>query len=262
MVLPILVLSANGESRQSRITSGELTSAAVTKLCRKTRPAEEIGTYVFGELTLTVWGWKEGKAGTENKHELPPPLDKVLLFGDVVVGAAATEDGAVHGFTVAQWDKFYKDAFKGFHDTAGKGGDADDSDSDSESGRDSDESDTEEAEEDGDADELDDAEDEEEEVASEKGSVDGSDSEGAEDDEEEDAEEEEAEEEEDEECYDDGEEGGGGSGKRRAPRRRTATAPEYRRMDMGLRSRVKVPMPLGKRAPRWQTAPELEEETY
>jgi hypothetical protein len=33
-------------------------------------------------------------------------------------------------------------------------------------------------------------------------------------------------------------------------------------MDMGLRSRVKVPMPLGKRAPRWQTAPELEEEEY
>jgi len=31
---------------------------------------------------------------------------------------------------------------------------------------------------------------------------------------------------------------------------------------MVLRARVKLPAPLGKRAPKWQTAPELEEEAY
>ena len=65
----------------------------------------------------------------------------------------------------------------------------------------------------------------------------------------------------DDDCYDDGDDAGGGS-KRRAPRRRAATAPEYRRIEMGLRSRVKLPAPLGKRAPRWQTAPELTADDY
>jgi hypothetical protein len=241
MVLQVVLLSANGESRQSRVTSTEVTEATVTKLCRKTKPAVAVCTYEFGELTLTIWGWKEGKAGTENKHELPPPLEEGLLFGDAVVSAVATEDDSAQSFTVAQWEEFYKDAFKGFHDTA----EGSDSDDESESaGEDAEEEDG-------------DAEEDEEEAGSDK----EDESEAGSGEEDEDAEEEE-EEEEDAECYDDGEEGGGGGGKRRAPRRRTATAPEYRRMDMGLRSRVKVPMPVGKRAPRWQTAPELEEETY
>ncbi len=78
--------------------------------------------------------------------------------------------------------------------------------------------------------------------------------------------EEEEEEEEDEaegadgDCYDEGDENGGG--KRRAVRRRTAADAEYRRIEMGLRARVKLPTPPGKRAPRWLAAPELEAEAY
>jgi hypothetical protein len=244
MVTQVVVLSANGEKRQSRIT-GEVSGGAVAKLCRKTKPAELIGEYDYGELTLQVWGWKEGKAGTENKHELPPPLDGGLLFGDAVVAAVATEDEASHNMTVAQWEKFYTEAFKGFEDL---GSDSDsDSDSDSEASLES-ESGDDANDDDGDAEE----EDEDSEASEEEGDE--------EEDEEADEEEEEAED--DDECYDDGEDGGGGGGKRRAPRRRTTAAPEYRRMEMGIRSRVKVPMPVGKRAPRWQTAPELVEESY
>jgi len=252
MVVQVVILSANGESRQSRITSGEVSAATVSKLCRKTKPATVIGTYDHGELTLTVWGWSEGKAGTENKHELPPPLDEGLLFGDAVVSATATEDDGSQNLSVAQWEKFYEAAFKGFHDTGG----SDDEDSDGDGDADEDVEDGGEiedgddlAEEDGDADE--------EENATEGGEDDGdgSGSESAASDEEG------AEEDGGDDCFDEGDDGGGG-GKRRAPRRRTTTAPEYRRMDMGLRARVKVPMPLGKRAPRWQTATELEEEAY
>jgi hypothetical protein len=242
MVLQVVVLCANGESRQTRITSGEATAATVSKLLRKTRPAVEIGKYVHDELTLTVWGWCDGKAGTENKHELPPPLDEVLLFGDAVVSASATEDGAAHGMSVATWEAFYKEAFKGFHAT--------ESDAGSEDAGSADEGDDDVEEDVGDEDVDPDeeiAEDEEEEVEDE---------EAEEEEEEEDVDEEEA-----EDCYDD-EDGGGGGGKRRAPRRRATTAPEYRRLEMGLRARVKVPMPIGKRAPRWQTAPELVEEAY
>jgi hypothetical protein len=239
-MVQVVVLSANGESRTLKTTAivaGQpVTGALVAKALRKTKPATQIGIYkAGGGVTLTVWGWMEGKAGTENKHELPPPHDGGLLFGDAIVVSEAGD------FTAEGWAEFYDKAFGGFEDLG----------SDSDSGS-----------EDGEYEE----EDEEDEAEDEDGSAgedDAEDAEDAEDEEdEEDAEEEEEEEEEgaDDDCCDEGEDGGGA--KRRAPRRRAVAAPEYRRLDMGLRARIKLPVPLGKRAPKWHTAPELEPEEY
>jgi hypothetical protein len=243
-MVQVVVLSVNGESRTMKtgaVTATQpVTGAAIAKALRKTKPATAIGTYTSGSQTLTVWGWTEGKAGTENKHELPPPHDEGLLFGDAIVVSS------VGDFTAEAWAEFYDKAFGGFEDLSDS-----DSESDAESG-----SEGEEGEEDEDGDYEEEGEVDEEGVESEG---EGSEEEaGEEEADEEDAEEEEAEEVDD--CCDDGEEGGGA--KRRAPRRRAVAAPEYRRLEMGLRSRVKLPMPLGKRAPRWQTAPELVTESY
>jgi cobalamin biosynthesis protein CobT len=221
-----------------------VTGALAAKVLRKTKPLEAIGAYKWKGQTLTVWAAKEGKAGTENKHELPPPHDEVLLFGDAIVTSSAGD------FAVDAWSQFYDEAFGGFEDVGSEDseeeedGEAEGEDVEEEDG-DEEEDAEEDAEEDGDA------EEEGDEEEAEEGDEDG------------DADEEEEEEEEleDDDCYDDGDEGGGGS-KRRAPRRRTTAAPEYRRMDMGLRSRIKMPTPVGKRAPRWQTAPELQLEAY
>jgi hypothetical protein len=237
-MVQVVVLSANGESRTLKTTAigPKATGAAVAKALRRKQAAECIGTWEHKGLTL--WGWTEGNAGTENKHELPPPHDEVLLFGDAVVVLNGGD------LTVEEWAVFYDAAFGGFEDLNAK--DSEDEEEDDEE---------EEEEEDEVAEEADEAAEEDAEEESE--------SEAEEDEEEGEVSEEEAEEEVeggDDECYDDGDDGGGG--KRRAPRRRTATTPECRRIDMGLRSRVKIPTPVGKRAPRWQTAPELEEETY
>lgn len=247
-MVQVVVLSANGESRTLKTTAfvaGGATGPAVAKALRKTKPAELIGTYTTKtDTVLSVWGWKSGKAGSENKHELPPlpdGADEKLLFGDAVV----VTDG---DYTVEQWEQFYDEAFGGFESL--------DSEADEEAVDEvDDEVDEvdEEADEDGDADEVEEEADEVEEEADE-----------AEEEEEGDAEEEDEEEEEeleDDDCYDEGDENGGGA-KRRAPRRRTVMSSDCRRIDMGLRSRIHLPSPIGKRAPRWQTGPELEEEAY
>ncbi len=240
-MVQVVILSANGESRTLKTTAiaagAPVTGAAAAKAIRKTKPAMSLGTYKCKGATLTLWGWDEGKAGTENKHELPPPHDESLFFGDIVVTSSAGD------LTVDEWSEFYDAAFGGFEDLGSEDSEEEEEGDDEED--EADESDGDVGDEDeGDADEGDD-DDEDEEA----------------DEEDEEAEEEEEEEEEegaDDDCYDD-EEGGS---KRRAPRKRMTTAPEFRRLDMGLKSRVKVPTPPGKRAPRWQTGPELEEEAY
>lgn len=238
----VVILSANGESRTLKtaaIAAGApVTGAAAAKALRKTKPASTLGTYKYKGATLTLWGWEEGKAGTENKHELPPPHDEALFFGDIVVTSTAGD------LTVETWSEFYDAAFGGFEDLGSE-------DSETEEGSE------EEEEEDDDGDVGDEDE-------GDAGDDDESEASDVDDDEEGGSEASEAEEEEEEEdgadddCYDD-EEGGS---KRRAPRKRMTTAPEFRRLDMGLKSRVKVPTPPGKRAPRWQTGAELEAEAY
>jgi len=226
-MVQVVVLSANGESRTLKtIAFTTATGAGVAKALRKTKPAELIGMYATkAGTTLSVWGWRSGKAGTENKHELPPmEAEECLLFGDAVVVSS------VGDYTVEQWETFYDEAFGGFEELE-SGSEGEEEEEEEEEGEEEEEEEKEEDEdEDGDADEEDEEEEEEEEDA-------------------------------DDDCYDDGDENGGGA-KRRAPRRRTIASPECRRIDMGLRARIRLPAPVGKRAPRWQTAPELEAEAY
>jgi hypothetical protein len=237
-MVQIVVLSANGESRTLKtnaVSEGEpATGVAIAKAVRKTKPAVAVGTYKWKGGSITVWGWKEGKAGTENKHELPPPLDEILLFSDALV----TSSSGV--LTVEGWKEFYNAAMGGFEDLGSEDSDSEEEEAEEEAEAEGDEEFEEDAEEES---ESESEADESEVVESE-------------------AEESEAEEEEEDgDCYDDENDGGGGA-KRRAPRRRTIADPEYRRMDMGLRSRVRMPAPPTKRAPRWQTAPELTAEEY
>ena len=231
-MVQVVILAANGESRglKTAAITGAPTGAAIAKALRKTRAAEAIGEYSWNKRKLSVWGWRDGKAGTENKHELPPPLDEGLLFGDAVVVAS---DGDL---TVDDWGVFYDQAFGGFEDVGSETSseaevEAEDGDDDASDDADGDDSDG-------------DNDDDESEADEDEGSEDeGAESEGDEADGD------------DGDCYEDGEEGGGS--KRRPARRRAVAAPEYRRMDMGLRARVALPGTPGKRAPKWQTAAEL-----
>lgn len=239
-MVQVVILAANGEFKVGKVGS-KPSAAAISKALRKTKVPDFEGSYVWNDTTISIWGWTEGKAGTENKHELPPPHDKVLLFGDII---AAVPKGDL---TIEQWKEFYNKAFKGFEDLGSEDSESEDEENEEEG--------DEEFEEDGEDDVDEKSEDANDESEGEAGDEDEGDVDGSATEDEED-EEEEA----DDECYDSDE--GAGGGRRRTQRRRTTSAPEYRRMDMGLRSRIKMPTRIGKRAPRWQTAPELESEPY
>jgi transcription elongation factor S-II len=65
-----------------------------------------------------LFGYQKGKAGTENKHELPPPHDGLLLFGDtlVVVSQSETSFATPILFKMEEYEAFYTHAFGGFED--------------------------------------------------------------------------------------------------------------------------------------------------
>jgi len=74
-------------------------------------------TYSFNKVS--IYARDTGKANTENKYDMPPPIDSILYFGSIVL-RAEDEDGLVD-LTVEEWETFYEDLFGGFenlNDTA------------------------------------------------------------------------------------------------------------------------------------------------
>jgi len=248
-MVQIVVLLPSGDHKVMKtaaVPAENVTGAHVAAAMRKKKDAVQIATYKWASKAIfTIWSFP-GSKGATNTHQLPPPHEDMEAVGDLVVTATGTE-------TADKWIDYYSEVISG-----GGGGDPDAEESEEESDEESEEEEEEIKEEDEVEEDIEEDEADEDDSEEEKEEEEDEEEVEEEDDEEE---EEEEEEEEDDGCYDDGDEAGGGS-KRRAPRRRTVQAPEYRRLDMGLKSKLAMPIPIGKRAPRWQTAPELEPEAY
>ena len=109
-----------------------LTRDAIYKKCgfRKSEDFEKRHSWEVksnGVHSVEVWSRDTGRANTENKYDLPPPIDTALYFGTIaIVGADA--EGELVDMTVDQWNKIYEQLFGGFEDI----GDEDDEDDEDE----------------------------------------------------------------------------------------------------------------------------------
>jgi len=112
-----LVLQPKGTTRNATLPNGRteaLDCDAACSILRRATAPELIGTFKWGLMTVYLFGYKTGKAGTENKHELPPPHDTVLLFGEALL--CATQAGALVSFDAAMFKNFYNELNGGFDD--------------------------------------------------------------------------------------------------------------------------------------------------
>tara|TARA_Y100000996_G_scaffold352056_1_gene291536 strand:- start:1713 stop:2378 length:666 start_codon:yes stop_codon:yes gene_type:complete len=66
-------------------------------------------------VCVELWARDEGKAGTENKYDLPPPIDSALYHGTCVL-LRCDEDKAPIDLTIKLWTKLYDHLFGGFED--------------------------------------------------------------------------------------------------------------------------------------------------
>lgn len=66
---------------------------------------------------VDVWGKTEGRAGYENKYEMPPPIDELLFYGNIALVARSDGENAVD-LTTELWNIIYEKLFGGFEDLA------------------------------------------------------------------------------------------------------------------------------------------------
>ncbi len=124
-----LILQPKGTTRNANLPNtitGLPSVNEIGKLLRRTTDPEYIGFWKWHQTRVHFFAYKTGKAGTENKHELPEPYDALTFFGEaVLVGTSETEDQAIQTFNSSLYTKFYNEM------TAEKESDSD-SDGDSE----------------------------------------------------------------------------------------------------------------------------------
>lgn len=115
-----IVLTQKAEVKQGKLPAqdGVVSLDSVKTYLKKKDVPEIIGTYRYKTYTLTMIGYTTGKAGTENKHELPPPFDNTLCFGDIVLIASAypTTYTKPVSFKTEEYEAFYTKMFGGFED--------------------------------------------------------------------------------------------------------------------------------------------------
>lgn len=116
----ILLLTSTGDMKNGKLaikseTTGCQLSDIQTYLKKKKVPTQ-IGTYAWKSNTLFLFGYTDGKAGTENKHELPPPHDTQLIFGDIVVLMSKDKRSFAKPLPIKQddYETFYTQVFEGF----------------------------------------------------------------------------------------------------------------------------------------------------
>ena len=127
MVIHALFLQSKGDIKKCDLKQSTLTNENLLTLFKKKKVPEQIGTYEYGQLILTLFGYIEGKVGTENKHDLPPPNDETLCFGDILVIASkkSTTWKNPVSFTLEQYEAFYQKQFGGFDDIGSEDSDTD-----------------------------------------------------------------------------------------------------------------------------------------
>mgnify|MGYP003340340805 CR=1 FL=1 len=68
-------------------------------------------------IYVDIWAKTDGRAGQENKYELPPPIDEQLFFGNMALVARIDKENAIN-LTIELWNKIYEALFGGFEDLA------------------------------------------------------------------------------------------------------------------------------------------------
>ena len=74
-------------------------------------------TWKVGNVFISVYAKDNGRSGSENKYELPPPVDSDLYFGNLVIISHSEEEvnnENVIDLSLKEWEKIYEKLMGGY----------------------------------------------------------------------------------------------------------------------------------------------------
>ena len=115
-MVKFVLIDKTGNCKDSNITDIN----NIYKRCglRNKKDFEKRITWKASTIYVSVFARKDGKANTENKFDMPPPIDNELYFGSIaVVGFKPNDDAeTLVDFDVDKWCKVYEKLMGGFEE--------------------------------------------------------------------------------------------------------------------------------------------------
>jgi DNA-directed RNA polymerase subunit M/transcription elongation factor TFIIS len=109
----VVFLGQKGEIRQGKLKAA--TPAGIMTALKKKEAPATIGKFIWKQKVLHFFGYLEGKANQENQHHLPPPLEGMTFFGDILVLASqsATSWNKPIGLKAVEYETWYTAKLEG-----------------------------------------------------------------------------------------------------------------------------------------------------
>ena len=80
----------------------------------KDKKISHLHTWNFNNSEYKLFGYINGNAGSENKYDLPPPVDNILYFNDLYICKYSSNE--IIDLHLTDYNHFYNSLFGGFED--------------------------------------------------------------------------------------------------------------------------------------------------
>jgi len=119
-MVKVIVIDKGGNLKSSDIKNFDIETLYKKCNLRKNDYFEKRTSWKFdNDYNITIFSKDKGRANSENKYELPPPIDDKLYFGNMILvkhtDTDLKNDNAVN-LTLEDWEKLYEKLFGGFED--------------------------------------------------------------------------------------------------------------------------------------------------
>ena len=118
-MISLVIIDKKGSLKTEKIKTIDIEELYKKAKLRKKDNFKKRNTWKTDKYWVSIYAKKDGRAGSENKYELPPPIDKDLYFGVMVVVKHKNKipkNEEVVNFTKEEWLKVYEKCMGGFED--------------------------------------------------------------------------------------------------------------------------------------------------
>ena len=115
----VVLIEKTGEAKCSNLKKFDISTLFKKCKFKDNQKFTKRHTWKYENKFVSIFTKDDGRANTENKYDLPPPLDNDLYFGCMLLCLHTTNElknDNVENFTLEQWKELYEKLMGGFDD--------------------------------------------------------------------------------------------------------------------------------------------------
>ena len=118
-MVKVIFVKKNGALKNSTINFDSVEQLYKKCLFSSNKNFSKRHTWLNNNIYYSIFCKDNGNSGSENKYDLPPPIDSDLFFGNMIILKHNDEEinnDSLQDLTLGEWENLYEKLFGGFED--------------------------------------------------------------------------------------------------------------------------------------------------